>query len=214
MREPLVPEAIEAFIGTHLVHQTEIEGRLQQATMTHERVGMCSSPEVGALRALLVQLVRARRVVEIGVFTGYATLKMAGALPHDGKLVACDIEPEFVAIGRPYWDEAGVADRIDLRIGPALDTLAGLESEAYDFAFVDADKAGYPAYYESCLRLLRQGGLMVLDNMLRGGRIADLTDTDEDTRILRQLGVQIANDPRVTAALLTVGDGLMLAHKR
>lgn len=214
MRKSLVPEAIEAFIETHLVHQTEIEGRLHQATMTHERVGMCSSPEVGALLALLVQLVRARRVVEIGVFTGYATLKMAGALPHDGKLVACDIEPEFVAIGRPYWDEAGVADRIDLRIGPALDTLAGLESEAYDFAFVDADKAGYPAYYESCLRLLRQGGLMVLDNMLRGGRIADLTDTDEDTRILRQLGVQIANDPRVTAALLTVGDGLMLAHKR
>ncbi|MBV6459788.1 MAG: putative O-methyltransferase [Fimbriimonadaceae bacterium] len=212
MGRSLLPEAVERYIDANLVKSTEVERRLYDETMRLERSAMASSPEVGAVLALLVKLVGAKRIVEIGVFTGYATLKMAMALPPDGRLVACDVIEEWTAIGQSYWVEAGVADRIDLRIAPALETLAGLEAESFDMAFIDADKENYHAYYERCLKLIRSGGLIVLDNLLWDGKVADLAIDDADTVALRQVGLAIASDPRVDAALLTVGDGLMLAR--
>lgn len=214
MGKSLVPPAVEAYIDSQLVAQTEVEARLYAVSMNHERAGMCSSPEVGALLTFLVRLTGARRVLEIGVFTGYSALKMASAIPADGRLVACDISAEFVAIGQPFWVEAGVAERIDLRLAPALDTLAELEAGSFDLAFIDADKRSYPAYYEACVGLVRAGGLIVLDNMLWSGKVADPAFTDEETEILRALGQRIARDPRVDASMLTVGDGLMLARTR
>lgn len=212
MRKSLVPEAVENHIAEHLVQQSEPEAGLHAATMHLERAGMCSSPEVGQVLAFLVGLVAAKRVLEIGVFTGYASLKMASALPADGLLIACDISDEWPAIGKPFWAAAGADSRIDLRIGPALETIRGLGDESIDMAFIDADKSNYPHYFEEMLRLLRPGGLIVLDNMLWSGRVADMNDHDSETVILRELGIQIANDPRVSSAMLTVGDGLMLAR--
>ena len=214
MGKSLVPPAVEAYIDSHLVTQTEVEARLHAASMDHRRAGMCSSPEVGALLAFLVRLIGARQILEIGVFTGYSALKMASALPVGGRLVACDIEADFVAVGLPYWAEAGIAERIDLRIAPALDTLAGQEPGSFDMVFIDADKGSYPAYYEASLGLVRPGGLIVLDNMLWSGKVADPAVTDEETEILRALGQRIAQDARVDAAMLTVGDGVVLASTR
>lgn len=213
MRKSLLPEIVEAHIAANLVHQTPIEADLYERSMQHERAGMCSSPEVGHLLAFLVRLMGAKRVLEVGVFTGYSGLKMASALPEAGKLVACDISAEFPAIGQPFWERAGVADRIDLRLGDATETLRGLDADSFDFAFIDADKTGYPTYFEHALRLVRRGGLIVLDNMLRGGRVAEVDSADEETRLLRDLGIQISRDPRVNATMLAVGDGLMLAQR-
>jgi caffeoyl-CoA O-methyltransferase len=156
--------------------------------------------------------------LEIGTFTGYSALSVALALPEDGQLIACDVSEEWTSIGRRYWQEAGVASRIDLRIGPALDTLAKLLQElgtsSFDFAFIDADKEAYDAYYEACLKLVRPNGLILLDNMIWSGQVADLNVQDEDTRTLRALNEKIRDDGRVEACLLTVGDGVMMARKR
>ena len=149
------------------------------------------SPEQGAFMALLVRLLGARRAVEVGTFTGYSALVVAEALPEDGRLVACDVSEEWTAIGRPFWERAGVAHKIDLRLRPAVETLDALladgQSGAFDFAFIDADKANYDAYYERCLRLLRPGGVVGIDNVLWGGRVADAAVTDQDTAAIRAL---------------------------
>jgi len=168
--------------------------------------------------ALLVRLTGTRRAVEIGTFTGYSALATASALPSDGLLVCCDISEAWTSIARPYWREAGVADRIDLRLGPALQTLDSLLREygegSFDFAFIDADKPNYDAYYEKCLRLIRIGGLIALDNMLWSGRVAEADENDATTSALRALNAKIRDDSRVDATLLSVGDGVMLARKR
>jgi predicted O-methyltransferase YrrM len=179
--------------------------------------GMQIGADQAALMALLVRAIGARRCIEIGTFTGYSALAVAGALPEDGKLICCDISAEWTAIARRYWIEAGVADRIDLRLAPALDTLRELARDGggqYDFAFIDADKSNYGAYYEACLALLRSGGLIVLDNMLWSGRVADPDHHDADTDAIRALNAKIDIDGRVDASLLTVGDGVMLVRKR
>ena len=172
----------------------------------------------GALLALLVHSIGARMALEIGTFTGYSALAVAMALPADGKLVCCDKSEDWTAIARRYWKEAGVAEKIELRLGPALETLAALERErgagSFDFAFIDADKAAYDAYYEGCLRLLRPGGLVALDNMLWSGAVADPKEHSADTDALRALNAKIRDDARVESCLLTVGDGVMLARKR
>jgi O-methyltransferase len=174
--------------------------------------------EQGHLLALLVRLIGAQRVLEIGAFTGYSALAMALALPVGGLLVACDISEEWTGIARSYWQRAGVADKIDLRIAPALDTLAQLErkgaADQFDMAFIDADKPSYDAYYESALRLVRPGGLVVLDNMLRRGRVADPSNGDADTIALRNMNIKIAVDERMDRVLLPIASGMTLARRR
>lgn len=193
---------------------------LREATRDHPRAGMQISPEQGQLLALLVKLIGARRTIEVGVFTGYSALAVALALPDDGRVLACDISDEYTRIGKPYWQRAGVTDKIDLVLEPALATLdarlAAGEAGRYDFAFIDADKTNYDGYYERCLRLLRAGGLIAIDNTLWSGRVAQPVDpaTDADTAALQALNLKLRDDSRVDISLLPIGDGLTLAHKR
>lgn len=174
--------------------------------------------EEGQLLALLVRLTRAREVLEIGTFTGYSTLCMARALPDEGRIVTCDITSRWPDIGRPYWEKAGVAGRIDLRIGDARETLADLTAEqgeeSVDFIFVDADKANYPAYYEAALALLKPGGLMVVDNTLYFGRVVDPEARDADTEAIRNLNAFLLDDRRVELSLLPMADGITLVCKK
>lgn len=179
--------------------------------------GMQIGPDQGALMRLLVQLMGAKLCLEVGVFTGYSTLSVAEALPEGARIDACDVSEDYTARARKYWAMAGVEDKIALHIGPAVDTLEGFVREGraglYDFAFIDADKANYGSYYALCLELLRPGGLIAVDNALWSGRVADDSATDENTAAIRALNAHIAADPRVESAMLTVGDGLMLARK-
>jgi predicted O-methyltransferase YrrM len=174
-------------------------------------------PEQAQFMALLVKLAGAHRAIEIGVFTGYSALAVALALPADGYLLACDVSDEYTRIGRPFWVEAGVAAKIDLRLGPALATLdaqiADGAAGSFDFAFIDADKSAYDAYYERCLTLLRGGGLIAIDNVLWGGSVARPAE-DADTRALQALNDKIHRDERVDIAMLPLGDGVTLARKR
>lgn len=190
---------------------------LRTATLDHPLARMQIAPEQGQFMALLIALTGARRTLEIGVFTGYSTLVTALALPPEGQVVACDISPDYTAIARPYWEKAAVAHKIDLRMAPALQTLDALlaegETGSFDFAFIDADKTGYAAYYERCLTLLRSGGLIVLDNMLWGGRVAHPADS-EDTAALQSLNRMLHQDARIDLSLLPIADGLTLARKR
>ena len=176
------------------------------------------TPEQGHLLALLVRLIGARRILEIGTFTGYSAMAMALALPDGGRLVACDISEEWTGVARAHWQRAGIANKIDLRIAPALETLAQLEQDGtrdqFELVFIDADKTGYNTYYESALRLVRPGGLIVLDNMLRGGRVADPSDGDADTIALRIMNTKIAADERVDRVLLPIASGMTLARRR
>ena len=194
--------------------------KLREATATHPRAGMQISPEQGALMQMLVKLIGARRTIEVGVFTGYSALAVALALPADGRILACDISDEFTRVGRPYWERAGVAAKIELVLAPALGTLdarlARGEAGRYDFAFIDADKSNYDGYYERCLQLLRVGGLIAIDNVLWSGRVAGDVDaaSDPDTTALQVLNTKLQGDGRIDLALLPIGDGLTLARKK
>jgi len=192
--------------------------RLREETAALPRSAMQISPEQGQFMALLAELVGARRVLEVGTFTGYSALVVALALPADGRIIACDVDEEMTAIARRYWAEAGVADKIDLRLGPAVDTLDALLADGgagtFDFAFVDADKENYEAYYERSLALLRQGGLIVIDNVLWSGAVADPNQKDADTSAIRALNAKLHGDERVSLSLLPVSDGITLARKR
>jgi len=193
----------------------ELREATRAATKAHR---MQISPEQGAFMALLVRMLGARRTIEVGTFTGYSALVVAEALPLEGRVIACDVSEEWTSVGRPFWERAGVAQKIDLRLKPATETLAELidagESGRFDFAFIDADKANYETYYERCLALLRPGGVIGVDNVLWGGRVADESATDDDTTAIRALNAKIHADARVDACLLPIGDGLTLAVKR
>jgi len=193
--------------------------QLRKETATLPHAGMQIAPDQGQFMALLVKLSGAAKVLEVGVFTGYSSLAVALALPAHGRVTAFDINPEWTAVARRYWAQAQVADKIDLRLGPAIDGLdallaSGQAAGSYDFAFIDADKANYDGYYERALRLLKPGGLLLIDNVLWGGRVADLSVADADTAAIRALNVKIHADPRVDISLLPVADGLTLALKR
>ena len=208
-------EAIEAYVWAHS-REDEVAARLREETAKLPQAGMQIGPDQAAFLALLVRAIGARRCLEIGTFTGMSALAVASALPDDGKLVCCDISVEWTSIARRYWSEAGIAGRIDLRLAPALDTLRNLAATQrgqFDFAFIDADKARYDAYYEACLELLRPGGLVALDNMLWSGRVVDASVHDADTDAIRALNAKIHADRRVDTTLLTLGDGVMLARK-
>ena len=211
-------DALYAYLLENSLRETDILRRLREETAGMPGSGMQISPEQGQFMALLVQLMGARRCLEIGTFTGYSALAVAQALPPGGTVVACDVNETTTAVARRYWQEAGVADRIDLRLAPALDTLDALLAEggagSFDFAFIDADKTSYDAYYEGALKLLRSGGLIAVDNVLWDGAVIDSTRDDPDTRAIRALNAKIAGDQRVSCSLLPLGDGLTLAFKR
>ncbi|RCJ32692.1 SAM-dependent methyltransferase [Nostoc punctiforme NIES-2108] len=200
------------------LREPEILEKLRQETANHPRSGMQISPEQGQFMSLLVQLIGAKKTLEVGVFTGYSSLSVALALPADGKIIACDVSEEFTAIARRYWLEAGVADKIDLRLAPALETLDRLlatgQGETFDFAFIDADKENYDGYYERSLQLVRPGGLIAIDNVLWSGQVADDQNQDESTQAIRALNEKLHHDERVTLSLVPIADGLTLAIKR
>ncbi len=200
------------------LRETSVLAELRKETAEHPQGRMQISPEQGQFMALLIQLMGAKRTLEIGVFTGYSTLAVAMALPEGGQIIACDVNEKDTAIARRYWEKANVTHKIDLRIAPALDTLNDLiaagESGCFDFAFIDADKSNYDNYYEKSLQLIRPGGLIAVDNTLWYGRVADPSVQDNRTKRIRALNNKVHNDERVTMSLLPVGDGLLLAIKR
>ncbi len=213
----LLPEAVDNYIHHVATSETPLQRRLRDETAKLPAAGMQIGADQGAFLALLVRLIGARRALEIGTFTGYSALAVANALPPDGRLVCCDVSDEWTSVARRYWREAGVADRIDLRLAPAAQTLAALLQESgpgsFDFAFIDADKSGYDVYYESCLKLVRTGGLLAFDNTLWAGAVADPEKTDPDTVALRALNLKVRDDTRVTSCLVSIGDGVLLALK-
>ena len=218
MKRMLVPDSIERYVEGFDARETPARQRLRAETAKLSQAGMQIGADQGALMALLVRLVGARRALEIGTFTGYSAMAVAEALPPEGRLVTCDVSVEWTAIARRYWREAGLDGKIELRLGDARDTLVALRREAgdasFDFAFIDADKSGYDHYYEACLRLVRPGGLILIDNVLWSGKVADPAVLDQDTAAIRALNAKIATDRRVEACLLTVGDGVMVARKK
>lgn len=209
---------IRAYLVQHTLREPPVFARLRAATAKMENGELQISPEQGQLMRLLVELLGARRALEIGTFTGYSALCVASVLPPDGKLICCDLSKAWTDIARRYWAAAGVADRIDLRLGPALATLDDLlahgAASSFDFAFIDADKVNYDNYYERVLRLLRPGGLVTLDNALKGGRVVDPAPGDTDSQAVDALNRKIQRDERVTSSLVPISDGLMLARKR
>ncbi|HET8552239.1 MAG TPA: class I SAM-dependent methyltransferase [Gammaproteobacteria bacterium] len=211
-------ESLYQYLLDVSVREPGILRRLREETARRENANMQISPEQGRLLALLVQAIGARRCIEIGVFTGYSSLSVALALPDDGRIVACDVSEEYTAVARRYWREAGVEDKIDLRIAPALKTLERMidadEDRLYDFAFIDADKTRYGDYYERVLKLLKPNGLIAIDNTLWGGRVVDSADKDEDTIAIREFNEKLFADERIDLSLVPIGDGLTLAHKR
>lgn len=200
-----------------LPQEPAILRQLRQETAQHPLGRMQIAPEQGQFLALLVRLVGAKRAIEVGVFTGYSSLAVALALPADGTIVACDISDEYTAIARRYWQQAGVAHKIDLRLAPAVDTLDHLlaagHTNQFDFAFIDADKRLYADYYDRALQLVRPGGLIAIDNVLWGGRVADPLVKDNRTKRMRAFNQQLHQDPRVTISLVPIGDGMTLALK-
>jgi predicted O-methyltransferase YrrM len=210
-------DTLYQYLLDHSLREHPEQTALREATRAHPRAGMQISPEQGQFMTLLVKLIGARRTIEVGTFTGYSALTVALALPANGKVLACDISDEYTAVGKPYWQRAGVAERIELVIAPAMQTLdariAAGETGRYDFAFIDADKEGYDGYYERCLQLVRQGGLIAFDNTLWGGEVARPAK-DADTRALQALNDKLHRDERIDVAMLPIGDGLTLARKR
>jgi len=215
-RSKFVDPPIAGYALEHSSGPDAVQLELQH--ITAERTGQAAGMQIGDDQAVLLEILAratgARRVVEIGTFTGYSSLALARGMGPDGRLLCLDISEEWTSIARDAWTKAGVADRIDLRIGPALDTLRSLApDETFDLAFVDADKTGYAAYYDELLPRLRSGGLLLVDNTLWSGAVLDDTDDSDDTRAIRALNDRIAADPRVRVVLLPIGDGVTVVQK-
>ncbi len=217
-RSIVLTEPLYDYLIANGVREPEVMRRLREETASVSGSGMQIGAEQGQFMSLLVELIGARRCLEIGTFTGYSALAVARAMPSDGRLICCDVSEEWTAIGRRYWQEAGVADRIDLRLGPALETLDALigdgESGKFDFAFIDADKENYDGYYERCLTLVRPGGLIAIDNVLWSGSVINPDRQTEETKAIRAINAKIHGDERVTVSMLPIGDGLTLARVR
>ncbi len=206
-----------AYLFEHSVREPDVLRRLREETARDSMARMQIAPEQGQLMQLLVRLMGAQRYLEVGVFTGYSCLAVALALPAEGRIVACDVSDAWTKVARRYWNEAGVSEKIDLRLAPALQTLDGLiaggAASSFDFAFIDADKTSYGAYYERALTLIRVGGLIAVDNTLWEGRVADPKARDSDTEAIREFNRHLRDDRRVHLCLVPIGDGLSLALK-
>lgn len=206
------------YLLSNSLRESDVLAALRQETASHPMSQMQIAPEQGQFMALLVQLMGARKTLEVGVFTGYSALVVALALPEDGKVIACDVSEEYTAIARRYWEQAGIAHKIELRIAPAVETLDALiaegQSNSFDFAFIDADKSNYDHYYEKCLQLIRPGGLIAIDNVLWSGDVADSTINDNRTTKIRNLNQNLHQDDRIMLSLVPIADGLTLALKR
>ena len=211
-------DALYDYLSSVSLREPGVLRRLREETAKMPQHNIQIGPEQGQFMALLIELTGARKCLEVGTFTGYSALAVALALPDDGRLIACDISEEFTARAKPFWEEAGVAGKIELRIGPALDTLDALieggESGTFDFAFIDADKVNYLGYFQRALDLARPGGLICVDNVLWNGAVADPSRNDEDTEAIRAFNAALTNDPRISLSMLPMGDGLTLARKR
>ncbi len=211
-----VDDRLAAYLDDTNRPESQVQTRLREDTGQMSNGGMQIGANQGSFMAFLIGLVGARNALEIGTFTGYSALSVASALPAGGKLVCCDVSVEWTNIGRKAWSQAGVADRIELKIGPAAVTLDALIADGqvgrFDFAFIDADKENYDRYYEQCLVLVRKGGLIAVDNMLWDGAVADLTDQSVSTTAIRALNLKLRGDPRVDFCLIPVGDGIALAR--
>ena len=209
--------SLTAYIQSVSVQENNCLKALREETAQLEMKVMQISPEQGQFMSLLVHLTQAKRIIEVGVFTGYSSICLAQELPEDGQLIACDVSEEWTNIAKKYWHKANLEEKIDLRLAPANETLIDLKNqglaESFDLAFIDADKTNYVSYYNHCLDLLRPGGLLLVDNTLWGGNVADDSDQTADTIAIRLLNQIIAKDARVKSSLLTVGDGLTLAYK-
>lgn len=210
-------DALYAYLFDQSVREPDVLRRLREETARDAMARMQIAPEQGQLMQLLVRLMGARRYLEVGVFTGYSSLAVALALPTDGRIVACDVSENWTKVARRYWADAGVTEKIDLRLAPALQTLDGLiaggASGSFDFAFIDADKTSYRAYYERALTLIRVGGLIAVDNTLWEGRVAEPKVRDDDTQAIRDFNQHLRDDQRVHLCLIPIGDGLSLALK-
>ncbi len=221
-RRTEVDDRLHDYILANSLREPEVLRRLREETAVLPHAGMQIGPEQGQFMALLVELMGARRTLEIGTFTGYSALAVALALPADGRVVACDVSEEYTDVARRYWTEAGVADKIELHLAPALETLdrllapgpGGGQAGCFDFAFIDADKVNYDDYYERVLLLLRPGGLAAIDNVLWKGKVVEAAPGDPDTQAIQALNAKLKHDSRVTISLLPLGDGLTLARKR
>ncbi len=212
-----ISKNIRDYLLSVSVREPEILTQLRLETSLHPMGMMQIAPEQGQFMSLLVQLMGAKKTLEVGVFTGYSSLAIALALPPDGRIIACDVSDEYTQIARRYWEKAGIAHKIDLRIAPALETLdkliAGGETESFDFAFIDADKSTYNDYYERCLQLVRPGGLIAIDNVLWSGQVAENEVQDNRTNKIRALNEKLHQDTRVNLSLVPIADGLTLAMK-
>jgi predicted O-methyltransferase YrrM len=210
-------DRLSAYLRSVGVREPEVLQQLRSHNAEYPQGHMQICPEQGQFMAMLVKLISAKYILEVGVFTGYSSLAMALALPDDGRMVACDVSAEVTDIAQKYWQQAGVAHKIHLRIAPAVDTLQGLLAAGaggtFDLAFIDADKASYPEYYELCLELVRSGGVILIDNVLWYGRVADPAVTDKRTSILRDLNTKIHQDQRVELVILPIGDGMTVVRK-
>ena len=212
-----ITDELAAYIRAVTLREPEPLRRLRESTEDHPNASMQTSPEQGQFLNLMARLVGARKTLEVGVFMGYSSTWVALALPDGGKVIACDVSEEYTSRARNTWREAGVEDKIDLRIAPALSTLQGLidrgEAGTFDFAFIDADKRNYANYYESALALVRAGGLIVADNVLWDGNVVNPADTDPDTEAIRAFNRKLHNDSRIALSMAMIGDGLTLACK-
>lgn len=217
-KTPGLGDRLYQYVLDNSLREPEILQQLRQATAAEEMAEMRSAPEQGQFMAMLLRLINARRAIEVGTYTGYATLWMALALPEDGEIIACDTSKEWTSVAKRFWEEAGVQDRVSLHLRPALETLNELleqgEAGKFDFAFIDADKINYEGYFERCLALIRPGGLIAVDNVLWGGSVADPKKKDEATEAIRAFNKKRKNDPRIELSMLPVADGLTLAIKR
>lgn len=216
-RSAFLDERIQHYIVETTVDEHPLLAKLRAETAPMAEARMQIGADQGRFMQFLAQTIGARRYIEVGVFTGYSSLALALALPSDGKILACDVNEAFTAIARRYWREAGVDTKIDLHLAPALQTLdAALRDEpaSYDLAFIDADKENVDGYYERCLGLLRTNGIIMIDNVLWDGRVANPAENDADTVALRKINEKASRDPRVDAVVLSIGDGLLLARKR
>jgi predicted O-methyltransferase YrrM len=207
-------DEVVAYVHRFGVREHPVLAALRKRTAPMPEHNMQIGPDQGAFMALLVRLIGATRVLEIGTFTGYSSTAMALALPPDGRIICCDVSREWTDIARQAWTDAGVAHKVELRLAPATETLATLDDDSIDLAFIDADKPSYDAYYEGCLRVVRPGGVILIDNVLWSGKVADPAVDSPNVRAIRELNEKIATDERVDHVLLPLADGLTLARVR